>query len=344
MIPGLAGAFAADPGYLNTASVGVPPLSAVTALETIHDRWRRGRLEPAEFDSDVTRARAAWAALSNVPVGQVAVGSMVSQFVGLVAAALPDDSRVVTAQGEFTSLTFPFLAHADRGVRLEELPLDELATFAGGADLIAVSAVQSADGRVADLAALRTAADRAGALLLVDTTQATGWLPIDCSDIDFIVCGGYKWLLAPRGTAYFAVRPGLMDRVRPLAAGWFAGETPWTSIYGSPLRLAANARRFDMSPAWFAWAGAAIASELLVGLDQRQVRDHDVALANAFLTGLGEPTGNSAIVTVSAAAAADKLAAAGVRTAVRAGRVRASFHLYNTEADVEQAVAALRGG
>jgi len=67
-----------------------------------------------------------------------------------------------------------------------------------------------------------------------------------------------------------------------------------------------------------------------------------MSLANSFLTGLGEPPGDSAIVTVRSDGAAERLAAAGVRTAVRAGRVRASFHLYNTEADVEQAVAALR--
>ena len=41
--------------------------------------------------------------------------------------------------------------------------------------------------------------------------------------------------------------------------------------------------------------------------------------------------------------AEEKLRAAGVRTAVRAGRVRASFHIYSTEDDVDRALAALRG-
>ena len=35
--------------------------------------------------------------------------------------------------------------------------------------------------------------------------------------------------------------------------------------------------------------------------------------------------------------------AAGVRAAVRAGRVRASFHLYSTERDVDLALDALTG-
>ena len=73
------------------------------------------------------------------------------------------------------------------------------------------------------------------------------------------------------------------------------------------------------------------------------IHDHNVALANRFLTGLGQPPGNSAIVTVDAADAEAKLAAAGVRAAVRAGRVRASFHVYSTPADVDLALDALAG-
>jgi selenocysteine lyase/cysteine desulfurase len=44
---------------------------------------------------------------------------------------------------------------------------------------------------------------------------------------------------------------------------------------------------------------------------------------------------------VDAPGADEKLRKAGVRAAVRAGRVRASFHLYTTDADVDQAVTAL---
>jgi selenocysteine lyase/cysteine desulfurase len=33
----------------------------------------------------------------------------------------------------------------------------------------------------------------------------------------------------------------------------------------------------------------------------------------------------------------------GLRTAYRAGRLRAGFHLYNTEEDVDRLVAAVRG-
>ncbi len=68
-----------------------------------------------------------------------------------------------------------------------------------------------------------------------------------------------------------------------------------------------------------------------------------MALANRFLTGLGRPPGVSAIVSVDVPDAQQRLAAAGIRAAVRAGRVRASFHVYSTEADVDAALTALTG-
>lgn len=342
MTPEVRALFQPDPGYLNTASLGVPPVTALADLNDVLDHWRRGQLSPPDFDEHVHRSRAAWAALTGVPPEQVAIGATVSELVGVVAAALPDGAHVVVAEGEFTSVTFPFAAHADRGVQVRELPLDELAGFDGRADLFAVSSVQSADGRQVDVAALGAAARTAGARLLIDTTQSCGWLPLDLSAADYVVCGGYKWLLCPRGTAFLAVTPEALTQLRPTAAGWYAGDDPWTSIYGLPLRLASSARRLDVSPAWFSWVGAAVSLELLAGLDLEQVRAHDVGLADDLLAGLGLPPQGSAIVTLDAGSGAvERLAAAGVRTAVRAGRIRASFHLYNDRADVERAASAL---
>jgi len=69
----------------------------------------------------------------------------------------------------------------------------------------------------------------------------------------------------------------------------------------------------------------------------------NLALANRFLTALGREPGDSAIVTVDVPGAEVALDKAGIRASVRAGRVRASFHVYNTVADVDAAVAALLG-
>ncbi len=71
------------------------------------------------------------------------------------------------------------------------------------------------------------------------------------------------------------------------------------------------------------------------------IHEHDLKLANRFRAGLGLAPGNSAIVTSEIEDAPEKLARAGIMAAARAGRLRASFHLYNTEADVDAALEAL---
>ncbi|HEY5878233.1 MAG TPA: aminotransferase class V-fold PLP-dependent enzyme, partial [Nakamurella sp.] len=193
------------------------------------------------------------------------------------------------------------------------------------------------------------AARAVGALSVVDATQAIGWLPMDADSVDLLVCHAYKWLCSPRGTGFLVHHPELAERhpqlaLKPLAANWFAGQEVHESYYGLPLRLAADARRFDISPAWHCWVGTAPALRIVAEVGVDAIHAHNVRLANAFLTAMDQPPSNSAIVSVPAGeAAVDRLHAAGVRFGMRAGRVRVAFHLYSTEDDVDLAVRALRG-
>ncbi|WP_308209167.1 hypothetical protein [Actinoallomurus purpureus] len=79
----------------------------------------------------------------------------------------------------------------------------------------------------------------------------------------------------------------------------------------------------------------------LVAFSVVQSATGEIALADRFLAGLGLPPTGSAIVSVDVPGAAERLAAAGVRAAVRDGRLRAAFHLYTTDADVDLALNAL---
>jgi selenocysteine lyase/cysteine desulfurase len=328
--------------YLNTASFGLPPRHAWDALQEALDDWRTGRTSWEHWGEATEAARRSFARLIGVEPATVAVGATVSGFVGLVAASLPDGARVVAPDVEFTSTLFPFLVEARRGVSVRTVPTAELAeAIDETTDVVAFSAVQMATGEVADLAAIAAAARRHGALTLVDATQACGWLPLDGSAFDIVVAAGYKWLVSPRGTAYMAVASERLAEIAPTAAGWYAGENPHASYFGPPLRLAADARRLDTSPAWHAWVGAAPALALLEEIGVAAIHEHDLRLANRFRAGLGLEAGDSAIVFVDAPRADERLAQAGIRAAVRNGRLRTSWHVYNTDEDVERTLDAL---
>ncbi|UFU06408.1 aminotransferase class V-fold PLP-dependent enzyme [Ruania halotolerans] len=337
--------FAPETLYLNTASAGLPPQATVEAVRTHLDRWSAGRVQAPEFDEIVGRCRELYAALVGLDPATVAVGSQVSAMVAPIAAWVPGGAEVLVPAGEFTSVSFPFLAQAPRGVRVREVPLADLPTAVGPATaLVAVAAVQSADGAMVDLPALRAACAANSAEILLDLTQSAGWLPLDLAGVAFTVCAGYKWLLAPRGTGYLSVRADLMDAVMPGQAGWYAGEDRWSAIYGGPLRLAADARRFDVSPAWPAWVGAEPSLRLLTEIGRATLHEHAVGLARRFTAALGlEPT-NSAIVSLGVDEVGVRtLASAGIVTATRAGKVRFSFHVHNTAEDVDRVVPLLRG-
>ncbi len=330
--------------YLNTASYGLPPRPAWDAMQEALADWRGGRTSWEHWGDSTEAAREEFARLVGVDASWVAVGATVSGLVGLVAASLPDGARVLTPEIEFASVLFPFLVQGRRSVQVRTVPAAELAGEIDAAtDLVAVSAVQMATGEVADLEAVAAAAAEHDVVTVVDATQACGWLPLDASRFDVVVCTAYKWLMSPRGTAFMTVRPERLDGLVPHAAGWYAGEDRHASYFGPPLRLAADARRLDTSPAWYCWVATRPTLELVNRIGVEAIHEHDLALANRFRAGLGLELGDSAIVSVDLPGSAKRLSAAGIVAAVRGGRLRASWHVYNTADDVDTVLDVLAG-
>lgn len=333
--------FGAGVAYLNTATYGLPPRAAHEAMLAAERDRAAGLMTAEAMDEAVARSREAFARLLGVPAAQVACGPQVSYFTGLVAASLPAGSTVLTAEGDFTSLLWPFAARPELTVR--SVPLERIADAVDGSTgLVAVSAVQSADGRIAPMEDVIDAARAHGARILLDATQAAGWLPLPAGRVDWLVCGGYKWLLGPRGTCFFTGSPDALADLPPVGAGWYAGADIWDSVYGLPLRLAPGARRLDLSPAWQCWAGHAPALELLVRVGVEAIHAHDTRLARRFRDALDLPPGDSAIVSVPVAdGTAQRLRDGGVVASVRAGRLRCAFHLSTGDDDVDKAAALL---
>ncbi|MBC9936884.1 MULTISPECIES: aminotransferase class V-fold PLP-dependent enzyme [unclassified Leucobacter] len=339
-----ADAFLAGPGYLAACTTGLPIRATVDAVTASLAQWAAGELDLNAAAAQVERSRALFADLVGVTPEQVSVGSQVSSLAAIVAASLPPGARVLAAADDFASLTHPFEQQAHRGVRVTYVPVAQLAdAVEADTDVVVFSLVQSATGEIADGAAIAEAARRVGARTVVDTTQAAGWLPHDASRFDVTLCHAYKWLLSPRGTAFMTVLDP--SWLVPIAAGWCSADDVWGSCYAGHTPLSESAKRFDVSPAWQAWAGTVPALEFVSSLDLEAVRAHNVGLANALAAGLGLPETNSAIVAWADAdgSALAKLQAAGITASGRAGRARVAFHVWNSLDDVKLALTAIRG-
>ncbi|WP_276937169.1 aminotransferase class V-fold PLP-dependent enzyme [Ferrimicrobium acidiphilum] len=332
-------------GFLDTASIGLLPKTAANSLHEAVDHWACGTARWFDDWLGLTdSARDLFAKMVHADAHLVATGPSTSVMVALIADALPPGSRVLTPAIEFTSNLFPYLVQAERGIEVISVDEDQLIeAIDSSISLVAVSAVQSANGHVTDLDAIKARASVTGTMIAVDATQAAGWLPLDMNGLDAIVCSGYKWLLSPRGTAYLALSERLSAMIRPLYANWYGGEVIADSFYGAPLRLSTSNRRLDPSPAWLSWVGAAQSLKLLDQIGVEAIYRHDVALATHFLTLIDQPVPSrpSAIISLELSKPIDPTALPLV-VSVRGGRLRVSFHLYNTMDDVELAAKELK--
>ena len=344
--------FSGARGYLDACTIGLPPLTTSAAMVSAVGQWTRGDASAEEYAEVVERCRALYAALVNVPGAEVAIGSSVSTMVAQIAALVPDGAQVLCADGDFSSMVYPFYALAHRGVTVRHAaPADLAESITPDTFLVSFSLIQSATGEVADAEAITEAARRDGTLTLCDTTQAVGCYPVDGSIFDATVCHAYKWLCAPRGAAFLT----LGDRIRSIAhsgwsstsvpaqAGWYAGNSIWDSCYGPQIDLSADARRFDTSPAWLSWVGTEKSLELFTGFDISEVWQNNIALANTLAENLGLDARDQAIMSWvdPDGRHAARLSRAGISASTRAGRVRVGFHLWNTLRDVELVTDAI---
>ncbi|PPG49519.1 MULTISPECIES: aminotransferase class V-fold PLP-dependent enzyme [unclassified Rathayibacter] len=337
--------FAGARGYHNACTLGLPPRETVEALRADLDGWSSGESTAAAYGAVAERARASFAAIAGVPVDRVAIGSQTSAMAAVLAASLPDGARVLCVDGDFSSIVFPFLAQAHRGVTVRSVALDALAdSVEHEDDLVVFSAVQSSSGALADLDAVLEAAARHGVRTACDLTQAAGVLPVDASRFDATLTHAYKWLCSPRGVAFLTVSPAYAAELVPVQAGWYSGEDVWSSCYGPAMHLAENARRFDVSPAWQAFAGAEASLSLFRSLDLDTVWAHASGLGDRLCERLDREPQHRALVSWPDEGGADleRLQAAGLRVSGRGGRLRIAFHLWNDESDVDELVRVLR--
>ncbi|MFD7324519.1 aminotransferase class V-fold PLP-dependent enzyme [Streptomyces sp. NPDC059875] len=340
--------FAPKHTYLNTSACALLPRRTIEAITLLAEETADGRPEGAGSFEIVAEARATFARLMSVHPDRVAVGSSVSVHVGMIAQSMPAGSEILFPEGDFSSVITPFMVRGDLKTRF--VPLERLAESIGPETaLVAFSSVQSADGRTADFAAVRAAAAANGARTLLDATQSAGWLPLRAGEWDFTVAGGYKFLLCPRGASFLTVTEEAQDSLVPIHAGWVTGEDLWINSYGPVRELARSARRFDEPPAFLSYHGAARSLALLEEIGIERIETHNKALAARFREGLVD-LGHAPVQDVSGVVGVPGLGdrrpallEAGVIVSARSGNLRASFHLYNSAADVDRALEVLAG-
>jgi selenocysteine lyase/cysteine desulfurase len=210
--------------------------------------------------------------------------------------------------------------------------------------LVAFSLVQAQSGRTAALGDIVAASKRVGARTLVDATHALPFVPL-VEGIDYLACSAYKHLLCPRGVAFLYVARQHWDTLLPILANWRSMSQPYGHHFGGGPELAPTAARFDVSLAWFSWAGAAVSLRLLAEWQQQGLLDEVPPLAQRLASRVGIEAPRGTVVSVPVKEDAEtvraRLAEQGIKAAVRVGSVRLAPHVYTTEAQIDTAAEAL---
>lgn len=312
-------------------------------------------------EEQIERARRGIAALFGVTAAEIGLVSNVAEGMAIVAESIDwrDGDSMVIDEHEYPSVVAPIM--------LRDSPrVDIRIARGGGVDrydrlvnartrLIGVSCVSYLTGERHDLVRLRALADSVGAMLVVDYTQAAGYLPIEARIADFAFSACYKWILGITGVAAAYWNQTRQPGWAPASAGWHS-LAPGTRGYDQPLRLRDDAMRFTRgNPAHASVYVLAEALDYLRAYRTEAIHAHVETLVAATLQGLrglnvpvmtpADPARHGANVCVAsphAQAMTDALMAHDVWAWNGHGRIRFSFHGYNDLTDVERIVAGMR--
>ena len=184
-------------------------------------------------------------ALMNAPAGTVSCHQNVTTTQAIIASCLDFSgkrNKVVYSDLNFPSVMYFWNAQRERGARVEMVPTDGihvdtsrmLAAIDDQTLIVPISHVIFRSAYINDAKAIIDRAHQVGALVLLDTFQSLGTVPVDVQalNVDFTCGGVLKWLCGGPGTAYLYVRPDLATKLEPKFTGWIANENPFAFQVG----------------------------------------------------------------------------------------------------------------
>jgi selenocysteine lyase/cysteine desulfurase len=237
------------------------------------------------------------------------------------------------------------------------IPLDRMAeAIDDQTALVAITHVCFRNGSKTDVREIIRLAHEAGALVLLDSFQAVGAIPIDVRDLnaDFVAGGTLKYLLGSAGLAFLYCRADLLASITPIQTGWFADE----NIFDMDIHdysPSPTARKFESGtpPIPNIYAGIA-GMDLMHEVGIAATEEHVNRLTAQLINGLDrigarivtprDPAKRGPMIAVATTdqwAMVGALQEDGILTNPRDGNIRLSWHCYNSAEDIEAVISSL---
>lgn len=353
--------------YLDHAATG--PLSRPVREAVTRFLAERSAAQPNNFEAVapvLMRGRERLARLLRTTPGRIEYAPSTSHALNVVALGLDwrKGDRVAIPECEFPANVHPWRSARPKGVRVDMIPSPEGGVTVEAVErtlrpetrVLSVSWVQFLSGFRCDLSALSALCREHDVIFCVDAIQGLGALQLDvgAAGIDFLACGGQKWMLGMQGGAFFYVTEALQDRLTPMR-GWLNGPVDWDDFGAFTDELHPDAERFRVgTPATAPLLGLEAALALAEAVGGDLIEKAVLSRARQLAAGLeelgfiryGSPdaahaSGIVAVEAPDAEALRIHLAEEGVAVSVRDRKVRFAPHAYVTEAEIDRTLEAV---
>jgi selenocysteine lyase/cysteine desulfurase len=355
--------------YLNSGSY----CALANEVRAAFDAYMEDRLlVGANWDVWVTKnesVRKLTATLLNASPDEIAVTASVSAGLNALASAMHftgPRNKVVVSDFEFPTNAQIWHAQEPRGARVVHVPRAAdgyipAEMFEKAIDeqtqLVAITHVCFRNGAKLDIPGIVRLARAKGARVLLDCYQSVGSLDMDVKalDVDFAAGGMLKYLLGTAGIGFLYAKDSCVQSLLPTNSGWFA-QAQITAMDITANRPAPNARRFEAgTPPVVNCYAAEAGLKLLLKVGTPAIEKRNYALTRRCMQRLEEigwpsitPTQDErrgatiAVPSRDSARLSAELMKHDIVTSYRDDNVRASFHFYNNDDDVESFIAAMK--
>jgi cysteine desulfurase / selenocysteine lyase len=311
--------------------------------------------------------------LINAPGNELILGNSTSYGLHLLAQGLPlkPGDEVLVVEGDFPASVVTWLPLSKRGVQIRFLrPVSAVAiaeeverAITPSTRVFCSSWVFSYRGHAIDIDPIGEVCRAHQVLFVLNGSQAIGTRPFDtrAAGIDALVCCGFKWLCGPYATGFSWMRPEVLDSLTFEPAYWLTqiSKDELGHEAGYRLRAVRDAASYDVfgTANFFNFMPLTVSIETLLRVGIDEIARYNDALVDRLVSGLDHerfdlvsPASGrrrSTLVLIrpkdrsKSRAAHETLAVNGVDAALRGDKIRFSPHLYNTEGDIDRALAAL---
>jgi kynureninase len=235
--------------YLISNSLGAMPRGVYDAMHDYAETWATRGVRAWEERWWMLAAHVGneIGVLMNAPNASVSTHQNVTTCQAVIASCFDFSgkrNKVVYTDMNFPSIMYFWEAQQVRGAHVHMVKTDDGITvptqrLLDAIDehtlLVPISHVIFRSAFINDVKAIVEKAHRVGALVVLDTFQSLGTVPVDVQalNVDFACGGVLKWLCGGPGVAYLYVRPDLGNKLVPSLTGWIAHENPFAFEIGA---------------------------------------------------------------------------------------------------------------